>query len=71
MATDVTIIQPTMMDGDLRYQVEFSQRPGHSPVKRWLAATAVQPSAISEDWEYAWWNRETETYEDPPSDEQS
>ena len=68
MATDVTVIQPTIMDGDLRYQVEVSERPDHSPVKRWVAATAVQPSAISEDWEYAWWNRETETYEDPPGD---
>lgn len=65
MGTDVRIIQPTMMDGILRYQVELPARPGTVGGKRWVDASAVQPSAMSDAWEYAWWNRETETYEDP------
>lgn len=65
MATDVQIIQPTMMDGDLMYQIELPARPGNVGGKRWVSASGVQPSAMSDDWEYAWWNRETETFEEP------
>ena len=71
MAIDVTVVQPTIMDGELRYQVEVPARPGQAPVKRWIRASAVEPSGIADAWEYAWWNRETETYEEPPEDEQS
>lgn len=66
IGTDVRIIQPTMMNGNLMYQVELSARPGNKGGKRWVDASVVQPSAISDAWEYAWWNRETETYENPP-----
>ena len=69
MGTDVRIIQPTMMDGILRYQVELPARPGTEGGKRWVAASAVQPSAMSDAWEYEWWNRETETYVDPTDTE--
>ena len=69
MGTDVRIIQPTMMDEILRYQVELPARPGTEGGKRWVTASAVQPSAMSDAWEYAWWNRETEMYEDPPDTE--
>ena len=66
MAADVRIIQPTMMDGELMYQVKLPRRPGHAVAKRWVKASSVQPSAMADEWEYALWNRETETYEDPP-----
>lgn len=65
MGTDVRIIQPTIMNGMLMYQIELITRGGRTGVKRWVAASSVQPSAMSDQWEYAWWNRETETYEDP------
>ena len=69
MAIDVTIVQPTIMDGQLRYQVEGPGRPGQAPVKRWISASSIEPSAIADAWEYAWWNRETEHYEEPPNNE--
>lgn len=70
MAADVEIIQPTMMDGNLMYQVKISPRPGQNSVKRWVAASSIEPSADTDNWEYAWWNIETEVYEDPPDDEE-
>ena len=71
MTIDVKVIQPTIMDGNLMYQVEIAARPGQRPGKRWIAASAVEPSGIADAWEYAWWNCETETYEDPTDDEQT
>ena len=44
----------------------MASKPHHAPAKRWVAATAIEPSADADAWEYAWWNRQTETYEDPP-----
>ena len=68
IATDVEIIRPTIMDGVLRYQVKAVAPPGQPPVLRWVPASGVEPSADADAWEYAWWNRETETYENPPDD---
>ena len=68
IATDVEIIQPTMMDGVLMYQVKVPVRIGQASMRRWLMASAVEPSGESDAWEYGWWNRETEIYEDPPDD---
>ncbi len=65
IAVEVEIIQPTMMDGGLMYQVAISQKPGQQPAKKWIPASFIEPSAVSDDWDYAWWNRETETYEEP------
>ena len=61
---DVEIIQPTLMDGKLMYQVRVPQRPGHPPVLRWIAESALEPSGEADAWNYAWWNRETQMYED-------
>ena len=69
MAVDVVIIQPTIDDGQLRYQVKIQQKPWQSPVKHWISASAVEPSANTADWSYGWWNRETEEYEEPPEDD--
>ena len=68
IGTEVEIIQPTIMDGKLMYQVQAQQRRGQSTMKRWIPASAVEPSAEADTWEYAWWNRETETYEAPSDD---
>ena len=67
---DVEIIQPTLMEGKLMYQVRVPPRPGHPPVLRWIAESALEPSAEADVWDYAWWNRETQTYEDPPDEEE-
>ncbi len=71
MGSEVQVIQPTMMQGQLMYQVEQARRPGQAPGKRWVDASSVQASANADAWEFAWWNRETEKYEDPPDDEKS
>ena len=65
MMVDVEIIQPTMMDGQLMYQVKTTQRSGQSPAKLWVNASALEPSADASAWDYGWWNRQTEDYEDP------
>lgn len=65
MAVDVEIIQPTIMNSQLMYQIKVQQNPRQMPVLHWVAASAVEPSAIADVWEYAWWNRETQDYEEP------
>ena len=65
MAVDVEIIQPTIMEGHLMYQVKIQQNPRQAPVLHWVSASAVEPSANADVWGYAWWNRETQNYEDP------
>ena len=68
-AVDVEILQPTIMDGELKYQVKASSpRPWEPPLLHWIPASAVEPSADSDSWDYAWWNRQTQTYEDPPDE---
>lgn len=69
---DVTIVEPIMVpeiDDRLRYRVEVQQPFGPSS-RRFVLATAVEPSAEADAWEYGWWNRETQTYEDPPDEAQ-
>ena len=65
---DVTIIQPALIGGQLMYQVEIVSSQG-TPVRHWIAASSVEPSAEADAWEYAWWNCETQGYENPPDDE--
>ncbi|MEW6666666.1 MAG: helicase-related protein, partial [Thermodesulfobacteriota bacterium] len=70
IATDVEIIQPSMIDGRLMYQVKchpkYPNNPNIAPVKRWVNAEWVEPSANGAEWDYEWWNTGTETYEEPP-----
>lgn len=68
MAVDVEVIQPTLMDGKLMYQVKVLQKPGRQPARQWIAASAIEPSGDADAWDYAWWNRETEAYEEPPEE---
>ena len=65
VAVDVEIVQPTIMDGRLMYQVKLLQKPGQSPARRWVSGSSVEPSGDADAWEYAWWSRLTETYEEP------
>lgn len=69
MTVDVEIIQPTLMEGQLMYQVKFPRRRGQQPTLRWIAASALEPSGEADAWDYGWWNRETETYEDLSEEE--
>ena len=70
MTVDVEIIQPTLMEGQLMYQVKFPRRHGQQPTLRWITASALEPSGEADAWDYVWWNRETETYEDLPEGEE-
>ena len=69
MVEDVKIIEPILPDGNLMYLVEVPQRPDRPEVRRSIAASALEPSADADAWDYAWWNRATQMYEDPPDEE--
>ena len=69
IATEVEIIQPTIMDGGLKYQVKAQQKPWEPPLRRWISESSVEPTGDADAWEYVWWNPETETYEDPSDDD--
>ena len=69
MATDVEIVQPALIDGELRYQVNVTPRPGQSPARRWIKASFLEPSADADAFGYALWNRETQEYEETQDDE--
>ena len=69
LARDVVIVQPTIWnDGELMYQVEASVKEGAPPLRHWVPDASLEPSAVADDWEYAWWNRQTQTYEEPEDD---
>ena len=61
MAEDVEIIQPTILRDELMYQVKFQPKKHQAPVKRWVPAHQIEPSANTDAWSYAWWNRETQS----------
>lgn len=68
MATDVRVIQPTMMEGRMLYQVELVPKHGRPQSgKRWVAAEFLEPSATADEWTYAWWNAVTQEFEDSPA----
>jgi len=65
---DVEIIQPTIMYEELMYQIKVAPKLGRKPGRQWVAADSVEESGDADAWGYAWWNRETETYEAPPDE---
>ena len=71
MAVDVEIIQPTMMEGRLMYQIKIPPKPRQPQARRWVSASVLEPSGDASSWDYASWNRQTEEYEDPPGDTES
>jgi len=65
IGTDVEIIQPTWMNGQLMYQVKAAPREkGGIPTRRWIPANNIEPSADAGSWNYGWWNGQTEQYID-------
>ena len=69
IGTDVEILHPTMMDGTLMYQVKTGGGPGGlAPLKRWVNARFLEPSAGDDGWAYAWWDPATQAYKSPTTD---
>ena len=68
IARDVEVIEPTIMEGRLMYRVKVEASPGLAATRKWVPADRVEPSADADAWEYAWWNRATEMYENPPDE---
>ena len=69
LSEDVTVIEPVIMDGPLMYRVEVQKSRG--PVmRRYIPSASVEPSADADAWEYRWWNRETQIYQDPPGEDE-
>ena len=72
MAVDVKIIEPIMdpemFDGELLYRIEVSRKSGIA--RQFVRASLIEPSADADAWSYAWWNRRTQMYEEPPDDEE-
>lgn len=66
LSEEVVIVEPAIIDGPLMYRVEVQQQHGPA-IRRYVPASLVEPSADSDAWEYRWWNRQTQTYEDPPN----
>ncbi len=67
IATDVRVIQPTLMEDRMMYQVELIPKYGRPRTgKRWVTAEFLEPSATADEWAYAWWNTATQEYEDSP-----
>ena len=64
LAEDVEIIQVTMMDGVLRYQVKANTPPGQPELRRWILASDTEPTADADSWELGWWNVASETFEE-------
>ena len=64
MAVEVEVIQPTIMNDTLIYQIATPPKPGQRPSKRWVAAKHVEPSAEADVWSYALWDPTTEQYVD-------
>ena len=62
---DVEVIQASMVDDKLRYQIKAYTPSGQRPVRRWIVADRVEPSADADAWELGWWNLETEEFEEP------
>ena len=71
MAADVKIVQPALIYGELMYQVEEPQRPGQGPVTKYVRASYIEPSADADSWNYSWWNRESQEYEEAPEEDAS
>lgn len=61
MAVDVTVVQPTTMDGNIMHRVEM---PVDQRAKGWVGASRLEPSADAGSWSRDLWNRATEEFEE-------
>ncbi len=66
IGSEVEVMGATIINGEIMYQVRADSAPGRTPMLHWVPASACEPSAETDAWEYGWWNRATETYEDTP-----
>ena len=58
MHTEVVIREPAYdRSGQFGYRVECRQRPGTSPMTRWVSNGFLDP--IGDDWSYQYWNPDT------------
>lgn len=64
VAVDVEVIQPTIMNGELMYQVVAPTKVGQATGKRWVPARYVEPSADAAAWSYGVWDPVSEQYVD-------
>lgn len=64
MAVEVEVVQPTMMEDGLMYQIAVPSRPGQRPSKRWVSGNYIEPSADAGSWSYGLWDPLTEQYVD-------
>ena len=64
MAVEVEVIQPTIMNDTLMYQIITPPKLGQRPSKRWVAAKYIEPSAEADSWSYALWDSTVEQYVD-------
>ena len=64
MAVEVEVIQPTIMNDTLMYQIVTPPKPGQPPSRRWVVAKYIEPSAEADSWSYAFWDPTTEQYVD-------
>ena len=63
VGTAVQVITPTMMNGQLMYQVQQSRKNIlHAPGKRWVSAAALEASADASEWEQGWWDAAAEEF---------
>lgn len=63
LGSEVEVIGITLMDSKLMYQVKSAPRyPTQPPVKQWVPADHVEPSAAGGDWEYGLWDTEAQEY---------
>ena len=69
MAVEVEVVQPTIMDNRLMYQIVAARRPNQRSSKRWVSATHIQPSADANSWSYGLWDPVSEQYVSDEVDE--
>ncbi len=68
ISSEVEIVMPTLMGGELMYQIRAEAPIGQRPILHWVKASDCEPSGDGESWSYGLWNRETQTYEDLSDD---
>ena len=67
---EVTIIEPVIIGDKMMYRVEGRSSQGLA-MKVFVPSDLVEASADGDAWELKWWNRETQTYQDPPDEDES
>ena len=56
IGTEVEVIKPIWINGQLMYQIKDARG------KRYISAQSLEPSADADIWDYAWWDAESEEF---------